>query len=973
MAQLPKFVDVTRTFLPIDPNAFPESLHTSGREESPEDKIPVMAYKGYNFLPTPYGYKSYFGVNQAINIDAIGARVDAIFVYQNAAYENMLIALTDTGIWTKLGSAVGAWTHEVTVEADIDPTAHYEWTFVVIGEILYAYMQGKTQYYTFTHSSTAVVVVAAVTPNFLNMAAQVGIFRAAGRLAFWDTDNSIGYSNIDDFADFTPSIETLAGNVKFSDVQGRIVTILPHGPGFIIYSTKSIIYIAEDLANTFQWNPTTILSSTGVAYPRNVTVGSPDTTHFAYTNAGLKRISKAQEETIVPEVTDYLKDSQFPIYLKVIQDRFLFLEMMDPSYVTGTIQRSDAVVPAVDYTFPGSSYTLGAYEIPDEPNAECYVWDGINNGTFTDMQPAMPGDAHPTSPNLRPVWTCYLSRNGAPDAGSIVWDNTPCATVGPDGVEANMCPDGKTTAELTTNSTNKVAVTGAQAYVDGIWTMERFMQTQKAIWKAEDDAREAYLTAITNRASIKTVVAYAAAAVNSPVTRAECTIGRYPSKFSGAQFGYSACSFWLTRFCTEAMDLVRVKADNVVGVDGLVLGGSTYLGMTFPGSPAGVYYQSIAAITTYLNSIGFTWGSYPNSLPPPDEFDGNLAIGTTLSGVNGNVGWIIPIRAQNVMHGFGNSGLYQMTAHWASPEGTQLLGTNIQTNPPSYQPTVAGRYKNTSTMYAYNKGIDVDIAPIPESPYCEITGWTYTKANGTQGTIAATTCAAAPSNPKGAPPRTTPLGSGNEPGISEKDGSYCGQPFEGASVDAVTVTWPTEVITIPGGTFFLRSGSAAPVYPTIEGALVYDLQLKKWGKMRQRYKHLLDYSPINSTSSGIVDFAAFGILGGILTSAGKIKLFDMYPTDSYISYGKIGYYRDGNTSPEEVRVDFRTQCTGYLKVETSLDGHFLASELTKTQTYTAASSVTLYGAYPGRWANIEIGGIFDINYLEYRGFKQGRR
>lgn len=950
MAQLPKFIDVTRTFLPVDPNAFPESLHTSGREESPEDKIPVMAYKGYNFLPTPYGYKSYFGVGQAVNIDAIGARVDAVFVYQNAAYENMLIALTDTGIWLKLGSTVGAWAQEVAIEADIDPNVHYEWTFVVIGEVLYAYMQGKGQYYTFTHSSTQVVVVTTVVPNFLNMAAQVGIFRAAGRLAFWDTDNSIGYSNIDDFADFTPSIETLAGNVKFNDIQGRIVTVLPHGPGFIVYSTKSILYVAEDSTNTFQWNPSVILSSTGVAYPRNVAVGSPDTTHFAYTNAGLKRIAKAQEETIVPEVTDYLKDSQFPIYLKVLQDRFLFLELMDPSYVTGTVQRSDEVVPAMDYVFPGSSYTLGAYEIPDDPNAECYVWDGINNGTFTDMQPAMPVDAHPTTPNLRPVWTCYLSRNGAPDAGSITWDAQPCPTVGPDGVEANMHPSGKTTAQLTTDSTNKVAVTGAAAYVDGIWTMERFMQTQTAIWKWEEEQREAYLAAIVNRARIASATASSLVDGTAPVTRAECTLGQYPTKFSEGQFGYSTCSFWLTRFCTEAMDLIRVKAQGVVGV----VVPATYTWLSDINFEPTLSHTTEAAARARVTD--YTTANSPNDT---QKWASSVYPGSIALTAGGSV--------TATYHADGTISQDLLTITQAIDGVVRSVG-GIR----SSVVTSAG-FNNTTTMYAYNKGVDVDIAPIPESPYCEITGWTYTKSNNTQGTIAAGVCAAAPINPAGAPTRTTPLNSGNEPGISNADGGYCGQPFEGAIVDAVTVTWPTETVTIPASTFFLRSGSPAPVYPTIEGALVYDLQLKKWGKMRQRYKHLLDYSPINSTSSGIVDFNAFGILGGILTSAGKIKLFDRYPTDSYISYGKVGYYRDGNTSPQEVRVDFRELCTGYVKVETSLNGRTLASELTKEVRYTAADGVTLYGAYPGRWANIEIGGIFDINYLEYRGFKQGRR
>jgi hypothetical protein len=398
-----------------------------------------------------------------------------------------------------------------------------------------------------------------------------------------------------------------------------------------------------------------------------------------------------------------------------------------------------------------------------------------------------------------------------------------------------------------------------------------------------------------------------------------------------------------------------VKANNIVGVDGLVLGGAVKLGYSTPHTTG--YYSTLEALVAAVNALGATWAP---TLSTGDQWISTANISSRHYAEGGASGAI--------------SGYVYADEYWQAPVGHHVMVTfgTVGPIPPDTAP-VGGRWTNTETMYAYNKGIDADIAPIPESPYCEITGWAYTKADGTQGVASVGACGAAPSNPKGAPPRTTPQGSGNKPGISGKDGSYCGQPFEGAIVDAVTVTWPTEVVTIPGGTFFLRSGSPAPVYPTIEGALVYDLQLKKWGKMRQRYKHLLDYSPINSTSSGIVDFAAFGILGGILTSAGKIKLFDRYPTDSYISYGKIGYYRDGNTSPEEVRVDFRELCTGYVKVETSLDGHFLASELTKTEAFTSVSSVTLYGAYPGRWANIEIGGIFDINYLEYRGFKQGRR
>ena len=68
-----------------------------------------------------------------------------------------------------------------------------------------------------------------------------GIFRANGRLGFWDSANSISWSSLFDKADFTPAIETLAGNVTFNDVLGRIVSIKASGSGFVIYSTKNIV------------------------------------------------------------------------------------------------------------------------------------------------------------------------------------------------------------------------------------------------------------------------------------------------------------------------------------------------------------------------------------------------------------------------------------------------------------------------------------------------------------------------------------------------------------------------------------------------------------------------------------------------------------------------------------------------------------------------------------------------------------
>ena len=134
------------------------------------------------------------------------------------------------------------------------------------------------------------------------------------------------------------------------------------------------------------------------------------------------------------------------------------------------------------------------------------------------------------------------------------------------------------------------------------------------------------------------------------------------------------------------------------------------------------------------------------------------------------------------------------------------------------------------------------------------------------------------------------------------------------------LTWPEQTVTVPGGVFLLQDGSIAPVYPTMYGALVYDLFLKKWGKMNQSYKLLLDYSPVNSADSGGVPYANFGILGGILAGDYKLKLFDNVPVESYITYGKIGYYRMGYTAGQEVRAQFAIESTGFITVDASYDG-----------------------------------------------------
>ena len=355
MAQGTKYVDLKRSYIPMDPNSFPDGLHIEDIKE--EGRVPVMLIDGKNFLPTAYGYRSYFGTETSLGVADLEERVDWILLFQNASKNNFLIALCDSGIWYKYGGTTGAWTQAVILPHNrADPLVHYKWSYTVQNNILYCYRENGAHFYTIQSIVPAPgISVTTTTPTFLNMSAQKGIFSAGNRLGFWDSDNATAWSALDDKANFTPDLETLAGITTFDQLLGTIVTCKAHGDGFIIYATKSILYIRRDSDSTYVWDPTVVVKNTGIAYPEQVVDAIPDTTHFAYTNTGLYKIESGSPEVLVPEITDFFKYMNQPKYLGLMEGRYLWVQIMASDYVTGFPVIREGEIPATEITFDAES------------------------------------------------------------------------------------------------------------------------------------------------------------------------------------------------------------------------------------------------------------------------------------------------------------------------------------------------------------------------------------------------------------------------------------------------------------------------------------------------------------------------------------------------------------------------------------------------------------------------------------------
>lgn len=337
MAQKSQVIDLRKSYIPGDPNAIHQNLVNTQREDAEEQTMPIVPYEGYNFLPTSYGYRSYFGTAGTISLDNLPSRTQHCLIYQTPDYKRHYIALSEDGIW--ISQPDKSWLQVVT--HTYNSNVFEQWTYTLIENAFYFYKQGKSVVYKTTYDENFVLSIDSFTPSFLNMAGQIGIFKAGTRLGMWDSDNSISWSSTFDFTDFTPSIETLAGNTKFNAGIGKIVTIKTHGEGFVVYYTKSIVTAIFNMQGNMLWDGREVYSNIGIQAPFNVVEGSDNAEHFAYTTAGIVRIGKYsraagkfESEFVFPEIFDFLRESRLPVMLHCIHKRFLTFSLFDDRYIT---------------------------------------------------------------------------------------------------------------------------------------------------------------------------------------------------------------------------------------------------------------------------------------------------------------------------------------------------------------------------------------------------------------------------------------------------------------------------------------------------------------------------------------------------------------------------------------------------------------------------------------------------------------
>lgn len=1018
MSQRAQIIDVTKSYIPIAPNSMVENLINTDREDGEEKALPVVAYDGYNFLPTHYGYRSYFGIQSKLDIASLASRAQFIISYQLPTYQTRLIAMCEDGIWIANANSLAAtWTHAVTLA--FSPTVLKEWTYCIIENILYMYSAGGSLVYKTNITGLLELEILSFTPSFLNMAGQLGIFKAGLRLGFWDSANSVAWSSNLDLTDFTPSLENLAGNTIFGDVIGRIVTIRSHRDGYVVYSTRSIVGVGFSSQGNLLWEGKKIMDSVGISYSRAVTVGENDGEHFAYTTSGIYRIGEYtaiinafKVEEIATEFYDYIRETRDPVYLDMIGGRYLFFNIVDVNYLYSGL--TFEYVPGSDRVLliGGNPWLLEPLPAVISGNAAGAAINQIVTFGFQtfankkarwnlDFSITQPGTdspltriSNPTGPFTRaaqnPGFTSSDILSTYIEGTTLPTEFDPTASIDSDSFRYF----------LGSKPVYPATVTGAMG-IDMIETIQK----QIYDWKLFAKHQAAAINIIAPLTKTKPVVQGTSIIGYSTPSRPvpapppslieDTIVGNYRTGEGNLEFqmDFPTNSLYLRKYFQRKYTVTRRKTTVY-----------TYRSVSAEATNMWEYITSGSTsnnLGTYFSPATLSIGSYYELVSAPSEayahstYFGPHSTAWLATVLPSNVTWVSDGSAQYLNNKLMAYSLGNGTYSWNAAYGTIFPSYSGNGTATSTLVSATPYYQDSQITYSYvitSADADMGYAQLQGTQTDNVVSTTVVTSYPPTIVLTSPTpiFPTGPSAVSFFPPtwngiETLQLIAASAFSPWRYDGSYGISlnldPLAGydagtdmpADIGAMLVYGDSFILSYAGVPYILQSGVPFLSYPTFAGSYVLDLHLKKWGKQKNQFTVLGSLDAINQTINEILPTPDKGMTAFLKIPSNEIRIVDENPESSILRYGKIGSYRLGFTNMLEAKAQMRSLGGGSLIIEASLDGRNINPALTYTVAYAGYPQVEAYPDISARWFNVTLTGIFDLIGLETRAVVSGRR
>jgi hypothetical protein len=267
--------------------------------DTDKDKGIPQAFYMHNCMPTSHGFQAVGYTQKLPAMAGAPTDFDAAFPIQNSDLARFIFvpALGKNYIWDQ---AVGAWASISPIAAGLVPSN----VIVTVAQVQsqsYIWYQGIGGY---TYNDTT-KLLASVALIGLVATAVKGITGATGYLIAWD-DTTVVWSSAINVLDFTPSLVTGAGGGSIAEAKGRIICCLPINSGFVVYCEKNIVVAKYSGNIRFPFIFAELPGSAGITSPEQVSWQSNLEEHYAWTTAGVMKVSKSAATPLFPEITDFL-------------------------------------------------------------------------------------------------------------------------------------------------------------------------------------------------------------------------------------------------------------------------------------------------------------------------------------------------------------------------------------------------------------------------------------------------------------------------------------------------------------------------------------------------------------------------------------------------------------------------------------------------------------------------------------------
>ena len=334
----------------LDENYLPKAINSTTADSDHDRGIPQITY-GHNIVPAGQGYKSVaykqvvagivghtdFVQSQVVR-DSLGNKAILAFTSAGGIYILSPYAVAYTPI------VIAGWTYSGLV------------SFAFCNGQTYVCLQGKGIYLVDIVGSTLTLQ----TMLGITAANMVGITDSNNYMIAFDTQ-VIYWSSTVNVLDFVPSLITGAGSSTPNDLNGLIVIAVGLNNGFVIYNSGCPIVASYSGNTNYPWIFRSASFGAGLATSDQVTIGDSLGWHWAWTTAGLIKVTNSSGcDQVFPELTDFLAG-------KIYEDYDSPTKVMTRTYINNNL--------AVRLAFIGSRYLVISYGLVDEQYTYALVYD----------------------------------------------------------------------------------------------------------------------------------------------------------------------------------------------------------------------------------------------------------------------------------------------------------------------------------------------------------------------------------------------------------------------------------------------------------------------------------------------------------------------------------------------------------------------------------------------------------------------